>query len=191
MSKAKAKQPWFKFNPQDWRGDAKLRMCSIGARGLWMEMMCIMHEAEPYGHLLVSGRPPSIKQLAMLAGISHQECEELLTELELASVYSKTEDGAIYSRRMMRDKAKFDKDRENGKAGGNPGLLDSVHGGVNPPDIPVGNAQGPESRVQNIGGGVERARAREPAAKSSTFSVGGVNPPDIPRDKAKESRVQN
>jgi hypothetical protein len=32
-------------------------MCSIGARGLWMEMMCIMHEGEPYGHLLVSGDP--------------------------------------------------------------------------------------------------------------------------------------
>jgi hypothetical protein len=160
MSKAKAKQPWFKFNPQDWRGDAKLRMCSIGARGLWMEMMCIMHEAEPYGHLMVGGRPPSNKQLAMLAGVSHRECEQLLTELELAGVFSKTEEGVIYSRRMMRDKAKQDKDRENGKSGGNPNLVDGVSGGVNLPNIPEekggvnppdnreDKAKSPESRVQ-------------------------------------------
>jgi hypothetical protein len=89
VSKTKTKQAWLKFNPQDWRGDAKLRICSIGARGLWVEMICIMHEGEPYGHLLVSDRPPTTKQLAALAGISHAECEKFLTELELAGVYSK------------------------------------------------------------------------------------------------------
>ena len=149
MSKAKTKQPWFKFNPQDWRGDAKLRMCSIGARGLWMEMMCIMHEGEPYGHLLVSGRPPTAKQLAVLSGISNSECERFLAELELAGVYSKTEAVVIYSRRMVRDKAKLDKDRENGKGGGNPNLLDGVNGGVNPPDIQKDKAKNPKSRIQN------------------------------------------
>ena len=148
MSKAKTKQPWFKFNPQDWRGDAKLRMCSIGARGLWMEMMCIMHEGEPYGHLVVSGRPPTTRQLAALAGIANGECERLLAELELAGVYSKTEDGIIYSRRMVRDKAKLDKDRENGKGGGNPNLLDGVNGGVNPPDIARDKAKNPKSKIQ-------------------------------------------
>jgi hypothetical protein len=42
---------------------------------------------------------------------------------------ARPKDGVIYSRRMVGDKAKFDKDRENGKGGGNPSLLDSVNGG--------------------------------------------------------------
>jgi hypothetical protein len=45
-----------KFYPADWRADAMLRLCSIAARGLWAEMMCIMHDAERYGSLLVNGR---------------------------------------------------------------------------------------------------------------------------------------
>jgi hypothetical protein len=44
-----------KFYPSDWRSDPMLRLCSLAARGLWMEMMCLMHEAEPYGSLLVNG----------------------------------------------------------------------------------------------------------------------------------------
>jgi hypothetical protein len=115
--------------------------------------MCIMHEGEPYGHLLVSGRPPTSKQLAALAGIANGECERCLAELELASVYSKTDDGIIYSRRMVRDKAKLDKDRENGKGGGNPNLLESVNGGVNPPisqTIKL-RIQSPESRSLSVG----------------------------------------
>jgi len=115
--------------------------------------MRIMHEGEPYGHLLVSGRTPTSKQLAALAGIANGECERCLAELELASVYSKTDDGIIYSRRMVRDKAKLDKDRENGKGGGNPNLLESVNGGVNPPisqTIKL-RIQSPESRSLSVG----------------------------------------
>jgi len=47
--------PWMKFYPADWRSDPMLRLCSLAARGLWAEMICLMHEAEPYGSLLVNG----------------------------------------------------------------------------------------------------------------------------------------
>jgi hypothetical protein len=49
--------PWMKFYPADWRSDPMLRLCSLAARGLWAEMICLMHEAEPYGSLLVNGNP--------------------------------------------------------------------------------------------------------------------------------------
>jgi len=49
--------PWMKFYPRDWRGDQALRAVSIAARGLWMECLCIMHEAKPYGHLVLNGQP--------------------------------------------------------------------------------------------------------------------------------------
>jgi len=127
------KKPWFKFYPQDWRGDAKLRMCSIAARGLWAEMLCVMHEAEPYGHLLIGGRPVNARQLASLAGVSLSDCNKLLIELDLAGVYSRNEDKIIFSRRMVRDHNKADEDRKNGKGGGNPKLSSQNKGGVNPP----------------------------------------------------------
>ena len=41
-------RPWMKFYPRDWRGDQALRAVSIAARGLWLECLCIMHEARPY-----------------------------------------------------------------------------------------------------------------------------------------------
>ncbi|MGY3607645.1 MULTISPECIES: hypothetical protein [unclassified Bradyrhizobium] len=144
--KSDKKQPWFKFYPQDWRGDAKLRMCSIGARGLWVEMLCVMHEAEPYGHLVIGGKNVAPKQIAALAGLSFSECAKYLVELELAGVCSRTEESkTIYSRRMVRDKAKADKDRENGKGGGNPKLLGEDKRGVNPQD----KAQKPEAKSQS------------------------------------------
>jgi hypothetical protein len=148
-----------KFYPADWRADAMLRLCSIGARGLWAEMMCLMHAADNYGSLLVNGRRIDKKQLAGLAGISEKECIFLLLELETNGVFSRDEDGTIYSRRMRRDHAKAIKDKENGRGGGNP----TLKAGVNPPDNPTDNggdkAQKPEARSQRP----EKKETREDA----------------------------
>lgn len=120
MAKPKDKQPWFKFFPANWRGNPELRLCSIGARGLWMEMLCLMHEAEPYGHLVNNGFPVSNKQLAALAGISLTDVMKFMCEMESAGVYSRTEDKVIYSRKMVRDKAKAEQAKADGTDGGNP-----------------------------------------------------------------------
>lgn len=90
--------PWFKFYPSDWRADPALRMCSIGARGLWMEMLCVMHEAEPRGSLLVNGNPVSDRQLAGLAGCSLKEAAGLIEELEAAGVFSREGETIICAR---------------------------------------------------------------------------------------------
>jgi hypothetical protein len=136
VAKPKDKQPWFKFYPQDWRGDAELRSCSIGARGLWAEMLCIMHQADPYGHLLINGKPVLPRQLAKLAGISDAECMKFILELESAGVYSRADDKTVYSRRMVRDKAKAEQAKLWGKGGGNPDLKGQDKGRVNPQDNP-------------------------------------------------------
>ena len=146
------KQPWLKFFPTDWRADPALRMCSLAARGLWIEMPCLMHEARPHGSLLVSGRPVTAAQLANLVGGSVAEVEGFLAELEGAGVFSRDADGALYSRRMRRDEERAAVNRVNGRAGGNP----SLKAGVNPPVKPGDNppvkagvkAQKPESRLQ-------------------------------------------
>lgn len=137
--------PWLKFYPTDWRADPALRMCSLGARGLWMEMLCIMHEAEPYGSLRVNGNEINQRQLAALSGAPLSDVGEWLDELEGAGVFSHDESGAIISRRMQRDKAKAEADKANGKRGGNPGLKE----GVNPLVKGGDKAQKPEARDQN------------------------------------------
>ncbi|OCX17608.1 hypothetical protein QV13_12695 [Mesorhizobium hungaricum] len=132
--------PWMKFYPSDWRADPALRMCSMAARGLWIEMLCVMHEAEPRGHLLVNGNPVTERQLAALAGVSLKEAGALVGELEQAGVFSRDDNGTVYSRRMKCDEEKANQDKANGKRGGNPKL----NRGVNPPD----KAQKPEARNQ-------------------------------------------
>jgi len=149
--------PWLKFYPTDWRADPALRMCSLGARGLWMEMLCIMHEAVPYGTLRVNGKPVSDRQLAALAG---GDVGDLLVELEEAGVFSREEDGTIFSRRMQRDAEKAARDKANGKGGGNPSLKQ----GVNPPVNGEDKAQKPEAIDQ-----------------TSDASASGADAPNDPR----------
>lgn len=115
-------QPWMKFYPQDWRADEQLRICSLAARGLWIEMLAIMHRSERYGHLLIGGRPPTDAQLAIQAGAPPEEISALTAELESAGVFSRGAKGVIYSRRMTRDHRRALNARKNGKKGGNPTL---------------------------------------------------------------------
>lgn len=101
--------PWMKFYPRDWRGDQALRACSVAARGLWMECLCIMHEAKPYGHLLLNGNPVGDDTLARMAGISVDEAQSLMAELRQAGVFSLTREGVVFSRRMTKDFGKAQK----------------------------------------------------------------------------------
>lgn len=99
--------PWLKFYPTDWRSDPALRMCHLSARGLWIEMIALMHEAAPYGHLLVSGRSPTNAQLAVLVGTSPDQIPELIGELESAGVFSRTREGVIFWPEMVGNPDKF------------------------------------------------------------------------------------
>jgi len=105
--------PWMKFYPRDWRGDQALRAVSLTARGLWMEMLCIMHEASPYGHLVLGGRAVSNDVLARMAGAGVDEVSAMLIELENAGVLSRTRKGVIYSRRMVKDRNRSEKGRKS------------------------------------------------------------------------------
>lgn len=149
--------PWLKFYPSDWRSDPALRLCGLAARGLWIELLCIMHEADPRGYLLVNSSPLTDRQIAALIGSTVKEVASLLAELEEAGVLSKTDAGVIYSRRIVRDSEKAERDKANGGKGGNPNLRAQVNGGVNPnkggvrvkPSVNGGDkAQKPEARSQ-------------------------------------------
>lgn len=124
------KRPAFQFYPADWRKDMALQSCSIAARGLWIDILCIAHECEPYGHLTVNGRPMTLAQIGRHVGLTERECEKLVEELDAAGVLSKTGEGAIFSRRMVRDEHIREVRSQAGRLGGNPNLVAGKVGGL-------------------------------------------------------------
>ena len=160
-----------KFYPSDWRADQALRVCSIAARGLWVECLCIMHEAEPYGHLVINGRPVTDTQLSALTGTPVDQLAALLSELEDGGVFSRNSGGVIYSRRMTRDEKKARTARKNGQNGGNPTLCKikrkqpSDKGTLKPRVKGWVKAQSPDSRVSESHSSSE---SRSPPEESDT-----------------------
>ena len=117
--------PFIKFFPSDWMSDPKLRLCSIAARGLWVDMLCMMHaNTSRRGFLEKSaGNSVSQSELARACGLRTSEAAKLLAELEAAGVFSKDEGGVIYSRRMVLEQEFREKCSAAGKkGGGNPNL---------------------------------------------------------------------
>ena len=121
------KRPAFQFYPADWRNDAGLKLCSLSARGLWIEMICIMHAAEPYGHLCAAGRPLDARDLAKLVGEPERDVKKWLDELVRNNVCS-SEEGVIISRRMVRDESLRERRAAGGEAGSEFGHLGAEHG---------------------------------------------------------------
>jgi hypothetical protein len=113
-------RPSFQFYPKEWIWDLELRQCSAAARGLWADLMCLMHEGEPYGHLTAP-----LDLILRITGLTEEVYTALLAELETERASGKrvayrTEEGAIYSRRMVRDEARRGVLAANGKHGGRP-----------------------------------------------------------------------
>ena len=96
------KLPWIKFYPGDWLSDEALRSCSVEARGLWVDMICLMAKSEIHGHLLIGGKPARAEQIARIVGLLPQRAMELMDELNASGVFSFHQE-TIISRRMVKD----------------------------------------------------------------------------------------
>lgn len=117
------KRPAFQFYPADWRKDVALQSCSMAAQGLWINAMCLAHECEPYGHLIINSKAMTPAQLGRQVGLSAKEADALVLELADAGVLDRLPDGTIYSRRMVRDERIRNVRADAGRLGGNPNLL--------------------------------------------------------------------
>jgi len=157
---------WAKFFWADWLSDVNLRRCSPAARGVWMDMLCILAQAEPVGYLVANGRVLGADDVARVAGIGASDAEGLMGELESAGVFSRDRKGRIYSRRMVRDARLRKAAQVSGRRGGNPSLCgdrtkpSTVKGRLKAPVAPI--SQSPESTSQTptvSGGGSPIARA--------------------------------
>lgn len=161
------KRPSFQFYPGDWLNDAALRMVSVGARGLWIEMICLMHQGSEYGYLKVNHKVILTPNLARMVGATLTEVEGWLVELEHAGVFSVDEDGCIYSRRMIRDEEVRQARAAGGKLGGNPNLLGSSK---------VDNKVNLESNL-------EPTPSSSSSSSSSNSEYVGSKLPDCPHEK--------
>ena len=94
--------PWIKFYVADWLSDEALRSCSVEARGLWADMICLMAKSDRHGHLLIGGKPARSEQLARICGLTTLRTAELMDELHASGVFSFDAE-TIISRRMVKD----------------------------------------------------------------------------------------
>ena len=90
-----------------------------------MDMICFMHEGNPYGHLKVKDKVILPANLARMCGLTLPETEGFLEELHDAGVYDVDRSGCIFSRRMIRDEEIRNARAMGGKKGGNPSLIGS------------------------------------------------------------------
>lgn len=45
------KRPSFQFYPGDWQGNPKLKRCTHAEKGMWMDVLCLLHDGDSYGIL--------------------------------------------------------------------------------------------------------------------------------------------
>ena len=122
IPKNAGREPAFQFYPNDWLGDPELRLCSAATRGVFIDLMCLMHKSKVYGKLLINGSSPSQGTLKTLLRIHHKTYHKAFKELLEYGVLKVDSEGVYYNARMIKDKALREMRRECGRLGGNPAL---------------------------------------------------------------------
>ena len=126
MSDAKnsGRLPAFQFYPADWRKDPGVQSLDFETRGIWWEIICLLHESDERGVLLLNGHPMPESALCRLLGLDNQKLTTALTTLLTYGVAKRREsDGALYSKRMVADENLRQIRKLAGSKGGNPLLL--------------------------------------------------------------------
>lgn len=116
MSKKKD-LPAMPFYFGDWLKDPGIRALDWDVRMVWMEMLGFMWESERRGYLVLNGKEIDRKTLQKMLGCDRKLIIKSLLQLEKYSIFSRTKEGIIYSRRMAEDEEKRQNKRKAGKIG--------------------------------------------------------------------------
>jgi len=101
-----SKVRWAKWFWADWSNDTALNLCSLPARGLWMALLCLAAQGEPYGTVTVKGRIPTADELFSLIaprGTRRRDFNLWMAELQTRGVAQSDQRGAIVSPRMSQE----------------------------------------------------------------------------------------
>lgn len=110
------KHPHIQFYTGDWLKDPALSLCRPATRGVWIDLLCAMHEYNRSGELCGTG-----DQLARLARCSTVELTQALTELQtlhVAEVHQRNGGWVVANRRMKREAETREKRALAGSIGG-------------------------------------------------------------------------
>ena len=124
MAKHADKLPSLQLYPGDWLKDSALRLCSPAARGIWVDILLLMFDCPQRGVYRVQNRA---ENGAVLRAVSHRNILKTvpgakpkhLAELianGVARVARK--DGALYSKRLIRDELRRRHKAQAGSKGG-------------------------------------------------------------------------
>jgi hypothetical protein len=69
------KRPSFQFYPGDWQANSNLRRCTHAEKGIWLDVLCLLHDQPEYGVL----RWP-LKEVAQAVGCSVAALQSLVTK---------------------------------------------------------------------------------------------------------------
>lgn len=108
----------FQFDPGDWLNDIKLQSCSAEARGVFINLKCVMHQSEKYGYLLINGSIPSLSQVSSLVHTHYKTLDKRLIELVSNGVIKQDKEGVYYCPQMVQDEELRQARREAGRLGG-------------------------------------------------------------------------
>jgi hypothetical protein len=118
------KLPALQFYPGDWKKDIGVQSLSFHDRGVWFELLLLMHDSEQRGQLMLNGHAISDEGIARLVGLDNQTCNQTLsTLLKLGVASREANSGALICRRMVKDEKNRLAHAAAGKMGGNPALL--------------------------------------------------------------------
>lgn len=96
---------WYrKWSPTAWLSDPDLRLCSLAAKGLWIEMLNLMMISPRPGFLLNQNRKPvPVEDLSKLTHEPVENIQKLLNELRERKVFSVDRRGVIFNRRTKKE----------------------------------------------------------------------------------------
>lgn len=113
------KLPAFQFYTGDWRKDPNLSRCTKAEKGVWIDMLCLMHECEDRGILISGNVPWTDNDISVAIGGDISENLACISGLLRKGVLHRSEKtGALFCKRMIRDEQKRKLCSEAGKRGG-------------------------------------------------------------------------
>lgn len=95
------KLPAFQLYPGDWLKDPRLSMCTLKTRGVWIDLICAMHELDRSGS--ITG---SLNQLARICRCTSKEVKSAIDELISTKTANVTHNNGVLTvinRRMKRE----------------------------------------------------------------------------------------
>ena len=116
---ARKKKNPMPFDTEYWLSDPVLKALPLDVKGLWIDMLCYMWESADRGVMVKpTGEIYTHEEILRLLGKESSVGENWLDMLIENGLCGVRDDGAVFSRRMVRDEAIREKRREAGKKGG-------------------------------------------------------------------------